>query len=158
MDTAGVMLVHELLADSAARRPDAPALVDGNRVASYGELDRLANRFANVLVRAGVTRHDRVVIALENSIELVTAYLGTMKAGAVAVPLPAGPKSDRLAAAVADCAPVAAVIDAPTAREVDAAHPLAAVRSLFVAGRLKQGQVLPLVERGLQRRAQRRQR
>jgi amino acid adenylation domain-containing protein len=137
------MLVHKLLADAAARRPDAPALIDGARVASYGELDRLTNRFANALERAGVSPHDRVVIALDNSIELATAYLGVMKAGAVAVPLPAGPKSDRLAAAVADCAPVAAVIDARTAREVDAAHPLAGVRSLFVSGLLKQGQVLP---------------
>jgi long-chain acyl-CoA synthetase len=137
------MLVHRLLEDSAARRPEAPAIVDGARVASYGELDRLANRFANVLERAGVNRHDRVVVALENSIELATAYLGTMKAGAVAVPLPAGPKSDRLATAVADCTPAAAVIDAPTAREVDATHPLASVRSLFVAGRPKYGQTLP---------------
>ena len=69
----GVMLVHRLLEDSAARRPDAPALVDGRRLASYGELDRLANRFANVLGRAGVGRHDRVVVALENSIELAAA-------------------------------------------------------------------------------------
>jgi acyl-CoA synthetase (AMP-forming)/AMP-acid ligase II len=51
------------------------------------------------------------------------------------VPLPAGPKSDRLAAAVTDCAPAAAVIDAATAREIDAQHPLAAVRLVFVAGR-----------------------
>ena len=143
METPGVTLVPELLAASAARRPDAPAIVDGPRVASYGELDGLTNRFANALARAGVRPHDRVVIALENSIELVAAYLGTMKAGAVAVPLPPGPKSDRLAAALVDCAPAAAVIDAATARAVDATHPLAAVRSLFVAGRLKPGQVLP---------------
>ena len=137
------MLVHKLLEDSAVRRPDAPALVDGHRVVSYSELDRLTNRFANVLERGGVKRHDRVVIALENSIELATAYLGTMKAGAVAVPLPAGPKSDRLARAVADCAPVAAVIDAPTARGITTTHPLSGVPSVFVAGRLKQGQVVP---------------
>src|SRR5688572_17308870 len=121
------MLVHGFLEESAARRPDAPALVDGPRVASYDELNRLANRFANVLVRAGVSRHARVVVALENSIEWAVAYLGTLKAGAVAVPLPAGPKSDRLATAITDCAPVAAVIDILAARDIDARHPLSSV-------------------------------
>lgn len=132
------MLVHRFLEDSAGRRPDALALIDGSRTASYAELDRLANRFANVLRKAAVRRHDRVVIALENSIEMAAAYLGTMKAGAIAVPLPAGPKSDRLANAVTDCTPAAAVVDASTAQEVDPAHPLAAVAAVFVAGRLEQ--------------------
>ena len=141
-DPAAVTLVHELLADSARRRPDAPALIDGPRVTSYRELDRLANQFANLLAHAGVKRDDRVAIALDNSIELVIAYFGTMKAGAVAVPLPAGPKSDRLGVAVADCAPVVAVIDAATARVVDDAHPLAGVPSIFVTGRLRPGQSL----------------
>jgi long-chain acyl-CoA synthetase len=137
------MLVHRLVEESAARRPDAPALVDGPRVASYDDLNRLANRFANVLGRAGVSRHDRVVVALENSIDLAAAYLGTLKAGAVAVPLPAGPKSDRLATAIADCTPVAAVIDVPAARDVDARHPLSSVRSVFVAARHRYGPPLP---------------
>ena len=78
---------------------------------SYGELDRLSNRVGNTLRAAGVARHDRVVIALENSVEFVASHLGTMKAGAVAVPLPAGPKSDRLAAAVANCDPAAAIVE-----------------------------------------------
>jgi amino acid adenylation domain-containing protein len=143
MDRDGVTLVHELLVQSALRAPAAPALVDGTRVVSYEELDRLTSRCAHALARAGVRPHDRVVIALDNSVDLVTAYLGTMKAGAVAVPLPAGPKSDRLAAAVADCTPAAAVIDAATARAVDAAHPLAAVPVRFVANRVAPGQVFP---------------
>jgi long-chain acyl-CoA synthetase len=143
------MLVHSFLESSAARWPDATALVAGRRVATYAELDRLANRFANVLAQAGVGRHDRVVLALENSIELAAIYLGTMKAGAVAVPLPAGPKTDRLASAVSDCSPIAAVVDGATAQEIDANHPLAAVRSLFVAGRRKPGSASPIATTAL---------
>jgi len=131
------MLVHGLLEGSAAARPDAPALIAQRGAVSYAELDRMANRVANMLVREGVQRHDRVVIALDNSIELAAVYLGTMKAGAIAVPLPAGPKNDRLAAAVADCSPVAAIIDGASAREIDAQHPLSSVRLVFVAGRQK---------------------
>jgi amino acid adenylation domain-containing protein len=131
------MLVHRLLEDSASRQPNSVALLEGNRTIAYGELNRLANRFANLLREAGVARHDRVAIALDNSIEMVAAYLGTMKAGAAAVPLPAGPRSDRLAHAVADCTPAAAIVDAATALSVNAQHPLSEVKVVFVSGRAK---------------------
>jgi long-chain acyl-CoA synthetase len=137
------MLVHHFLEESAGRRPEAPALIEGTRVVSYAELDRLSNRFAHTLIAAGVKRHDRVVLALENSSELVSAYLGTLKAGAVAVPLPAGPKSDRLTTAVLDCSPAVAVVDVAIAQEVDPNHPLAQVKALFAAGRQKSRHPLP---------------
>jgi long-chain acyl-CoA synthetase len=126
------MLVHRFLEQSARRDPDAVALIEPQRSITYGELDRLANRFAQVFVRAGVRRGDRVVLTLENSFELVGAYMGTLKAGAVAVPLPAGPRSDRLAKAIVDCAPVACVMDAASAAEAVDGHALTAVKSLFV--------------------------
>ena len=129
------MLLHHFLEHGAAARPTATVLIAGNRTVTYDELDRLANRFANALMQAGIQRHDRVVIALENSIELVATYLGTMKAGAVAVPLPAGPTSDRLPFAVAECGPAAAVIDRATAAELDAHPPPRPIRVTFVTGR-----------------------
>ena len=138
------MLLHGLFEASVERGPDTTVLIDGRRAATYEQLDRLANRFANLLRDAGVTRHDRVLLALDNSIEMVGAYLGTLKAGAVAVPLPAGPKSDRLARAAADCTPSAAIIDAATAASITAGHPLAAVPAVFVAGPERTpGQFLP---------------
>jgi long-chain acyl-CoA synthetase len=127
------MLVQRFLEDAAVRNPEATALVDARGTATYDQLDRLANQFANLLIESGVRRADRVVIAIENCITFVGAYMGTMKAGAVAVPLPAGPRSDRLAHAVTDCAPAAALIDAATAREIGSGLPLATVRSLFVS-------------------------
>ena len=130
------MLLHQFLEDGAATRPTVTALIAGNRSVTYDELNRLANRFANALLQAGVQRHDRVVVALENSIELVATYLGIMKVGAVAVPLPAGPRSDRLPFAIAECGPAAAVIDRATAAELDAHHPSPSTRVTFVAGRI----------------------
>jgi long-chain acyl-CoA synthetase len=61
-------------------------------------------------------------------------YFGAMKAGAVAVPLPPGPRSDRLTRATIDCEPSAAIVDAVTAQEIDAKHPLASIGPLFVIG------------------------
>ena len=126
------MLVHRFLEDAAARTPDAIALIEPRRQISYADLNQLANRAAHVLRGVGVRRGDRVVIALENSFEMVAAYLGAMKAGAAAVPLPAGPRSDRLARAIVDCAPGAAIVDPATSREVTAEHPLSTVPAVFV--------------------------
>jgi amino acid adenylation domain-containing protein len=111
------VLVHQLLSHAAARTPDATAIIEPSRTVTYGQLDGLANRFANVLRESGVRRGDRVVIALENSVEMVAAYFGAMKAGAVAVPLPQGPRSDRLAKAVADCTPAACIVNTATATD-----------------------------------------
>jgi long-chain acyl-CoA synthetase len=126
------MLVHQLLSQSAARTPDAISLIEPRRQVTYGELDRLVNRFANLFVASGVQRGDRVLVALENSIELVGAYFGAARAGGVAVPLPAGPRSDRLARAVVDCAPRVCVIDPATELEVTPEHPLVQVPAVFV--------------------------
>ena len=123
------MLVHRFLEESARRdaRCDRAHRSGAARLVRRARPARESLRES--LPLAGVSRGDRVVIALENSIELVGAYLGAMKAGAVAVPLPAGPRSDRLAAAVADCSPAVCVIDPATAHEVDARR---------VAGRRRQ--------------------
>ena len=126
------MLVHHLLEASAAKRPDAPALIELRRTTSYAELDAVANRFARMFGSAGIVAGDRVVIALDNCLEMVGAYLGAMKAGAVAVPLPGGAGSDRLAYATADCAPKAAVIDAATARSTALHDAFAPVPAVFV--------------------------
>jgi acyl-CoA synthetase (AMP-forming)/AMP-acid ligase II len=123
------VLVHEFLAESARRTPDAVAIIDSSRPATYAEVDALANRFAHTLMRCGVSRGDRVVLALENCVELAAYYFGAMKAGAAAVPLPPGPRSDRLAKAVVDCAPAACVLDPASARQAADAGLLAHIPS-----------------------------
>lgn len=127
------MLVYHFLERFARETPAAPAVIDQNGTTTYDQLNRLANRFANLCREVGVIRGDRVAIALENSVELVAVYLGAMKAGAVAVPLPPGPRSDRLTRAITDCSPRVVVIDPPTAREVEASGSLVNVPAVFVA-------------------------
>jgi long-chain acyl-CoA synthetase len=129
------MLVHRFLEEWARRSPDSIALIEAQRTTTYGALDRLANRFAHLYVRGGVRRGDRIVVALDNSVEFVAAYFGALKAGAVAVPLPPGPRSDRLERAIVDCSPAAAVVDAATAAAATAGHPLLRVRQRIVLGR-----------------------
>jgi acyl-CoA synthetase (AMP-forming)/AMP-acid ligase II len=127
------MLLHRLLDESAQRTPDAVALIEPQRAITYGELQGRANQFADLFLRSGVKRGDRIVLALDNSIELVAAYFGAMKSGGVAVPLPGGPRSDRLMPAIADCTPTVCVLDGAAARELQPAM-LDGTAAVFVSG------------------------
>ena len=127
------MLVHHYLRRAAAATPDAVAVIDGRRSVGYAELADLAVRFANTLIAAGVKPGDRVVLALENSAEFVACYFGAMEAGAVAVPLAPGGRSDRLVAACADCLPVVCVADREAAGLI-IADPPASLQLLIAAG------------------------
>ena len=88
--------VHELVEAQAARRPDATALIFGERRLTYGELNERANQLAHYLRRRGVGLEMRVGVLLEPSIEFVVALLAILKAGGSYVPLDFGyPKSRR---------------------------------------------------------------
>jgi len=76
-----------LLARAALRRPDAEAVVDGQRRLTYGELDARAAAAARGFGRLGVARGDRVLLALRNRLEHVVAYWALQKLGGVAVPV-----------------------------------------------------------------------
>jgi long-chain acyl-CoA synthetase len=81
-----VNLVSVLL-EPAGETPDAIALIDGERSVSYGELEGLAAEAAQGISGLGIGPGDRVAIASHNDVAFVTAYLGALWAGAIAVPL-----------------------------------------------------------------------
>ncbi|MGI6746597.1 MAG: Long-chain-fatty-acid--CoA ligase FadD13 [Firmicutes bacterium ADurb.Bin300] len=54
---------------------------------TWGEFDKKANRFANLLLSRGIKKGDRVAILLLNCIEWLPIYFGILKTGALAVPL-----------------------------------------------------------------------
>jgi malonyl-CoA/methylmalonyl-CoA synthetase len=68
--------------------PDAPfALLDDGRRYSYADMVDVSARFANALVALGVKPGDRVAVQVEKSIEALMLYLGTVRAGAIFLPL-----------------------------------------------------------------------
>jgi acetyl-CoA synthetase len=89
----GLNIAHEALDRHVlAGRSDKLALRwigrdDEVRDFSYGALCAQANRFANVLVRCGITKGDRVYLLLGRSPQLYIAALGTLKNGSVLSPL-----------------------------------------------------------------------
>ncbi|OAN67309.1 AMP-binding protein [Magnetospirillum moscoviense] len=86
----------------AAGRGDTPALLAGDRVVTYAQLDRLANRFGNALLASGLTRGQPVLFVLDDDVLLVAAYLGAMRAGLVSVALNLRMSAKELAYAIAD--------------------------------------------------------
>ena len=79
--------VDAAFAAQAARTPDAAAVLDGDDVHSYAQLDAWADRIARRLRSAGAGPEQAVAVALPRSAGLVAALLGVLRAGAVYVPL-----------------------------------------------------------------------
>lgn len=76
----------DLLARTAARFPDKPALLFFGRALTFGELNTVSDRLAAALQELGVGRGDRVSVFLPNCPQTVIAYEAIWKVGAVAVP------------------------------------------------------------------------
>ncbi|MFD3496882.1 amino acid adenylation domain-containing protein [Streptomyces sp. NPDC058678] len=79
--------VPALFAERVAAAPDATALVQGERVTTYRELNERANQFAHRLLGLGVRPENRVAVLMDRSDNLVVALLGVLKAGAAYVGL-----------------------------------------------------------------------
>ncbi|WP_036667193.1 non-ribosomal peptide synthetase, partial [Paenibacillus sp. UNC217MF] len=87
MELPAEATVHGLFDQQAARTPEQPALVSGEAVWTYGELEARANRIAGWLRAHGVRSEDRVGVLLSRSPQLIAGLLGVLKAGAAYVPL-----------------------------------------------------------------------
>lgn len=74
-----------LLWDSADRRPDHPAVVDGARQATHGALRARAEGVASALRADGLRPGERVALLLERGAEAAAAFFGVLAAGGIAV-------------------------------------------------------------------------
>ncbi|HVT64715.1 MAG TPA: FadD3 family acyl-CoA ligase [Mycobacteriales bacterium] len=79
--------IPELLEATAARRGDAPAVIDGGLVLTYSDLLAESRAVAAALVARGVRAGERVSIWMPNSWRWIVAVLGIWQAGAVLVPV-----------------------------------------------------------------------
>jgi long-chain acyl-CoA synthetase len=76
-----------LLADTAARVPNRPALVSGGTTTTYAELDDRAARAAGALRALGISAGEPVAFVMPNDPASVAAFHGARRLGAVPVPL-----------------------------------------------------------------------
>jgi acyl-CoA synthetase (AMP-forming)/AMP-acid ligase II len=75
--------IAAVLDDALRRDPDHEALVARSGRMSYAELDRRANQSARALAVLGVAPGDRVAVSLPNDLDIVTAFHGAMRLGAI---------------------------------------------------------------------------
>ena len=72
---------------AAARNPHKAAVVCGDDVVTFAELDRSTDALARWLLSQGLAGGDRVAIHWSNSVEVVKLYFACFKAGMIAVPV-----------------------------------------------------------------------
>ncbi|MDY0050615.1 MAG: AMP-binding protein, partial [Halothiobacillaceae bacterium] len=79
--------VADLLAQAAARRPQAPALSQGGAQLSYAALDARVSRCARALRASGLLAGERVATWLPKTLDNVILLFGALRAGAVMLPI-----------------------------------------------------------------------
>jgi long-chain acyl-CoA synthetase len=84
-------------------RPARAALVQGQRVESYGELDLRMDKIAGALQRDGLHAQDVVAICAFSSISYIEVFCGALRAGVVAAPLPPSATPQSLVGMIDDC-------------------------------------------------------
>jgi len=75
----------DLVRDSAAAHPDAPALEFFGRVTSYRELNQAIERAAAGLYAQGVRKGDPVALVLPNCSQHIVAFYAVLRLGAIVV-------------------------------------------------------------------------
>ena len=104
--------LDQLFAASAARQPDALAVISGLERLSYAALERQRNQLGHRLRRLGARTNAAVAIVMDKGWEQVVAMLGIHAAGAAYLPIDPGIPHERLAY-ILDHAQVEIVVTQP---------------------------------------------
>jgi len=107
--------VHQLFEAQAAAHPAALAARFGETTLSYEELDRRANKLANlILARIGIEPSGRerlIGVCVERSLDMLIALLAVLKAGCAYVPLDPAHPATRLKHILSEAEVVALISD-----------------------------------------------
>jgi acyl-CoA synthetase (AMP-forming)/AMP-acid ligase II len=117
-------LVRRALRTHAAR----PAVFDGSRVLTYGEVAGRAHRLVNALDDRGIRRGDRVALLLGNGVAFPVVLFATLRLGAIAVPLSIREQTPGLAYMLEHCAAKVLVHDRDLAGRIPPIAELPALR------------------------------
>jgi amino acid adenylation domain-containing protein len=101
-------VLHHII-DHAHRDGGNIAIKDAATALTYAQLVDRSQRVGAGFAALGATEGDRIVLLLQNSIDYVTAALGSLWVGAIFVPLDATDPSARLASLIRDCQPTVVI-------------------------------------------------
>ncbi|BCO34297.1 acyl-CoA synthetase [Mycobacterium heckeshornense] len=111
------MLVGDIASNNARRYPHKRALVEGNRVHTWSQVDDRARRLANFMASRGLMTGDRVLVIARNCIEWPEISFGLAKAGLIAVPVNIRLAADEVAHVRDDSGARAAIVHADQLRK-----------------------------------------
>ncbi|MGW7326938.1 amino acid adenylation domain-containing protein, partial [Streptomyces sp. NPDC054845] len=120
---AAAVPVPRLFEDRVRSAPDATAVVAGNTIVSYAELNARANRVAHALAARGIGAEDVVALVLPRGVEQVVAFLGVLKAGAAYLPVDPEYPAARIAYMLSDASPVLVIDDVSMVAELADGRP-----------------------------------
>lgn len=77
---------------------------------TFSDLDSVSNRLANIFLKSGAGKKDRIILCLPKSIDFVAAYLACIKINAICVPLNPDFTKNELDYLIGDAKPKLAVV------------------------------------------------
>lgn len=94
--------VYDMIVRGAAVHRDAPALIQGDRRVSFGELQRRVDELAGGLAALGIEHGQRVCVLAQNDAAYVDLYGACARQGIIAYPINwrlTGPEVERVVVA-----------------------------------------------------------
>ena len=119
MSVPDIDRLQDYLTRSAERSPEAIALVLGDEVMTYGELEASANRLAHALVEQGCKPGDRVGVLAAKTPWTIAALIAVLRAGGAYVPVDSASPAARVARIVRAAEPALLLADATATALVD---------------------------------------
>ena len=116
-------LICDIVAGHARKTPDAPAILCGEDVWTYAQLDARANAYAHWAGAHGITRGQAVALLMENRPDFIAAWLGMFKAGAAVALINTNLTGEALAHSIAIAGAAHAIVGAEMAAAFEGAKP-----------------------------------
>lgn len=95
--------ISDLINLNASTNANKLALIDGERIVSYAQLNKLINKFANKLITCSINPQSVIAICASTSIEYVICYLGSLRAGVAVAPLAPSSSADSIKKMLNNC-------------------------------------------------------
>lgn len=112
-------LIQDYVTRQATLNPERPAIHWKNQRVTYGELDSLSNRLAELLRESGTNPGDRVAFCIPKSPAAIVSMIAILKADCVYVPVDADCPAARVAKVLDACRPKWLLGARQTARLID---------------------------------------
>lgn len=104
--------IQDWFSETAEKFSKNTAIDCGERQFTYGEIETQSNKLANFLIEHGAIKGSMVAILAKDSVKVVIAIIGILKAGCVFVPLVPDLPDDRIYTIIAEVAPQWLIVDA----------------------------------------------